>query len=124
MPKVLVVDDEFLLRTMLKDALEEAGYTVVLAENGQAALARAKAESPDCILLDIMMPGLDGYETCAALKADPALAAIPVILVSATTDLRVIDRAERVGATAVLPKPVPIEQLAQTLILALNPPQP
>lgn len=124
MPKVLVVDDEFLLRTMLKDALEEAGYTVVLAENGQAALARAKAESPDCILLDIMMPGLDGYETCAAFKADPALAAIPVILVSATTDLRVIDRAERVGATAVLPKPVPIEQLAQTLILALNPPQP
>ena len=124
MPKVLVVDDELLLRSMLKDALEEAGYAVVLAENGQAALARAKAESPDCILLDIMMPGLDGYETCAALKADPALAAIPVILVSATTDLRVIDRAERVGATTVLPKPVPMEQLEQTLILTLNPPQP
>jgi putative two-component system response regulator len=96
---------------------------VVLAENGQAALARAKAESPDCILLDIMMPGLDGYETCAALKADPALADIPVILVSATTDLRVIDRAEQVGATTVLPKPVPREQLEQTLILTLNPPQ-
>jgi two-component system cell cycle sensor histidine kinase/response regulator CckA len=124
MPKVMVVDDELLLRSMLKDALEEAGYTVVLAENGQAALARAKVEPPDCILLDIMMPGLDGYETCAALKADPELAAIPVLLVSATTDLRVIDRAEKVGATTVLPKPVPIEQLEQALILALNPPQP
>jgi CheY-like chemotaxis protein len=124
MPKVMVVDDELLLRSMLKDALEEAGYTVVLAENGQAALARAKAEPPDCILLDIMMPGLDGYETCTALKADPELAAIPVLLVSATTDLRVIDRAEKVGATTVLPKPVPIEQLEQALILALNPPQP
>jgi CheY-like chemotaxis protein len=123
MPKVLVVDDEFLLRSMLKDALEEAGYTVALAENGQAALARAKAESPDCILLDIMMPGMDGYETCVALKADPELAAIPVLLVSATADLRVIDRAEQVGATTVLPKPVPIEQLEQALILALNPPQ-
>lgn len=122
MAKILVVDDEFLLRTMLKDALEEAGYAVVLAENGQAALDHAKVESPDCILLDIMMPGIDGYETCAALKADPDLAAIPVILFSATTDLRVIDRAEQVGATTVLPKPVPIEQLEQALILALNPP--
>ena len=122
MPKILVVDDELFLRIMLRDALEEAGYTVVLAEDGQAALARAKAESPDCILLDIMMPGLDGYETCAALKAEPSLAAIPVLLISATTDLRVIDRAEQVGATTVLPKPVPIEQLEQALILALNPP--
>jgi len=120
----MIVDDEFLLRSMLKDALEEAGYTVVVAENGQAALALAKAELPDCILLDIMMPGLDGYETCAALKADPQLAPIPVILISATTDLRVIDRAEQAGATTVLPKPVPIEQLEQALILALNPPQP
>jgi len=124
MPKIMVVDDELLLRSMLKDALEEVGYTVVLAEDGRTAIARAKAESPDCILLDIMMPGLDGYETCAALKADPDLAAIPVLLVSATTDLRVVDRAEQVGATTVLAKPVPIEQLEQALILALNPPQP
>ena len=124
MPKVLVVDDEFLLRSMLKDALEEAGHTVIVAENGQAALTSAKADPPDCIVLDIMMPGLDGYETCAALKAEPSLAAVPVILISATTDLRVIDRAEQVGATTVLPKPVPIEQLEQALILALNPPQP
>jgi twitching motility two-component system response regulator PilG len=123
MSKVLVVDDEFLLRTILKDSLEEAGHTVLLAENGQTALARAKAESPDCILLDIMMPGIDGYQTCAAIKADPQLASIPVILISATSDLRVVDRAEAVGATTVLPKPVPFEQLEQALILALNPPQ-
>jgi CheY-like chemotaxis protein len=123
MSKVLVVDDEYLLRTILKDSLEEAGHTVLLAENGQTALARAKAESPDCILLDIMMPGIDGYQTCKALKADPQLAPIPVILISATTDLRVIDRADEVGATAVLPKPVPFEQLEQALILAINPPQ-
>jgi twitching motility two-component system response regulator PilG len=123
MSKVMVVDDEFLLRSMLKDALEDAGHTVVLAENGQAALACAKTEAPDCILLDIMMPGIDGYETCAAIKANPQLAAIPVILISATTDLRVIDRAEQVGAATVLSKPVPIEQLEQALILALNPPR-
>jgi len=124
MSKLLVVDDEHLLRRMLKDVLEEAGHTVIVAEDGQAAITRAKADPPDCILLDIMMPGLDGYETCAALKADPRLAAVPVILITATTDLRVIDRAEQVGATTVLPKPFPIEQLEQALILALNPPQP
>lgn len=123
MAKILVVDDEALLRAMLRDALEEAGYAVVLAENGRDGIASAKADRPDCILLDVMMPGLDGYETCAAIKADPDLADIPVLLISATADLRVIDRAEKVGATEVLPKPVPMEQLQQALSLALNPPQ-
>lgn len=120
MAKILVVDDEPLLRVMLQDALETAGHAVVVAENGRVALARAKADPPDCILLDIMMPDLDGYETCAALKADPALAAIPVLLVSATSDLRVMDRAEQVGAAAVLPKPVPMEQLHHAVALALE----
>ena len=123
MAKILVVDDEALLRAMLRDALEEAGYAVVLAENGRDGIASAKADRPDCILLDVMMPGLDGYETCAAIKADPDLADIPVLLISATTDLRVIDRAEQVGAAEVLPKPLPMEQLQQALALALNPPQ-
>lgn len=123
MAKILVVDDEALLRAMLRDALEEAGYAVVLAENGRAGIASAKADRPDCILLDVMMPGLDGYETCAAIKADPDLADIPVLLISATTDLRVIDRAEQVGAAEVLPKPLPMEQLQQALAFALNPPQ-
>ena len=65
----------------------------------------AKADRPDCILLDIMMPDLDGYETCASFKADPQLAAIPILLISATTDVQVVDKAERAGATAVLPSP-------------------
>lgn len=123
MAKILVVDDEALLRAMLRDALEEAGYAVVVAENGRDGIASAKADRPDCILLDVMMPGLDGYQTCAAIKADPDLADIPVLLISATTDLRVIDRAEQVGAAEVLPKPVPMEQLQQALAIALNPPQ-
>ena len=123
MAKILVVDDEPLLRAMLGDALEEAGYIVVTADSGRAAIARAKADRPDCILLDVMMPDLDGYETCAALKANPDLAAIPIILISATTDLRVVDRAEQVGAIEVLPKPVPLPQLHQAVALALHPPQ-
>jgi CheY-like chemotaxis protein len=121
MAKILVVDDDALIRSVLKDALEEAGYTVVLAENGHGAITRARADRPDCILMDIMMPDLDGYDACTVIKADPTIAAIPVYLISATQDLRVVDRAEHVGAAGILPKPVPIEELLQTVALALNP---
>jgi CheY-like chemotaxis protein len=119
MSKILVVDDEPLLRAMLEDVLKAAGHVVSVAASGQAALAQAKAEPPDCILLDVMMPDMDGYQTCAALKADPTLAPIPVLIISATTDLRVVDHAEKVGAAGVLPKPVPMEQLQHAIALAL-----
>lgn len=117
--RILVVDDERLLRTMMSDGLIAAGHEVLMAASGEEAIPLAKRERPDCILLDILMPGLDGYETCAALKADPDTARIPVLLVSATTDLRVVDHAERVGAASVLPKPVPIEELQHAVALAL-----
>ncbi len=123
MAKILVVDDEPLLRLMLRDGLEMAGYTVVEAQSGREALDMAKTERPDCILLDIMMPDMDGYETCKALKAVPGLGSIPVLLVSATSDLRVVDQAEQAGATGILPKPVPVEQLQHTVALALASPQ-
>ena len=117
--KILVIDDEALLRAMMCDALEAAGHKVVVAASGDEGLKLAKLERPDCILLDIMMPGMDGYETCLALKADPELVPIPVLMTSATSDLRVIDQAERVGALSVLPKPIPAEQLQHAVALAL-----
>ena len=120
MARVLVVDDEALLRAIMQDGLEAAGHQVMVADSGRIALEIAKLDRPDCILLDIMMPGMDGYETCAAIKADPDLAPIPIILVSATTDLRVVDRAEQVGAAGVLPKPFPFEQLQHAVFLALD----
>jgi CheY-like chemotaxis protein len=119
MAKILVVDDEALLRAMLQDGLEAAGHEVLVADSGRIGLEIARLERPECILLDVMMPDLDGYETCAALKADPDLAGVPVILISATADLRVVDRAEQVGAVTVLPKPVPPEQLQHTVALIL-----
>ena len=119
MAKILVVDDEPLLRTVLRDVLESAGYSVLVAGDGRSALRIAKAERPNCILLDIIMPELDGYETCRLLKADPELKAIPVFLISATTDLRVVDNAERVGAAGVFPKPISTEQIQHAVAMAL-----
>jgi len=68
--KILIIDDEALLRTMMCDALEAAGHKVVMAASGDEGLKLAKLERPDCILLDIMMLGMDGYETCLAIKAE------------------------------------------------------
>ena len=114
-PTILVVDDDALVRSLLRDGLAAAGHTVLAASSGEEALQVAHAERPACILMDLMMPDLDGYDTCAALKADSKTASIPVLLVSATTDARVADQAKRVGAAAVLRKPVRMDELRRAI---------
>jgi CheY-like chemotaxis protein len=119
---ILVVDDETLVRNMLCDGLAAAGHTVLAAASGEEALQVVHAERPACILMDIMMPDLDGYDTCAALKADSRTASIPVLLVSATTDARVADQAKWVGAAGVLRKPVRVDELRRAIAHALGAP--
>lgn len=118
--KVLVVDDETLVRTMMCDGLQAIGYSPLAASSGEEALRTVKTERPACVLLDIMMPDLDGYDTCAALKADASTASMPVLLVSATTDARVMEQAEKVGATTVLRKPVRMDELQRAIVRALG----
>jgi len=82
MPKVLIVDD---IRTdvrLIADVLRPQGYDCIQASNGTEALERARAERPDLILLDIVMPGQDGFATCRQLKRDPRTRDIPVVFVS------------------------------------------
>jgi two-component system alkaline phosphatase synthesis response regulator PhoP len=81
--KILVVDDEIYIVHILDFSLGMEGYEVVTALDGEQALEKLKSEKPDLIVLDIMMPKLDGYEVCKAVKADPATKQIPVILLSA-----------------------------------------
>jgi len=119
--KILVIDDEALVRSMMCDGLAAAGYAVSAASSGEEALQVVQADRPECILLDIMMPDLDGYDTCAALKADPRTASIPVLLVSATTDARVMEQAKRVGAATVLRKPVRMDELQRVISHVLHP---
>ena len=81
--KILVVDDEIYIVHILDFSLGMEGYEVLTALDGEQALEKARAEHPDLIVLDIMMPKLDGYETCKMLKAEAGTRDIPVILLSA-----------------------------------------
>ena len=81
--RILVVDDEIYIVHILDFSLGMEGYEVLTALDGEQALEKARAEKPDLIVLDIMMPKLDGYETCKRLKADPEVKDVPVILLSA-----------------------------------------
>ena len=83
MARILVVDDVPDNIKLLAYELTDEGHAVLVAHDGPQALARADAERPDVILLDIMMPGIDGIEVCRRLKDDPLLRSIPVIMVSA-----------------------------------------
>ena len=106
--RVLVVDDAAINRKLLERALRNEGYEPVLAENGSEALALLRSDvshSVDLVLLDILMPILDGYETLAAIKADPALRHLPVIMITAVEETESAVRCIELGATDYLPKP-------------------
>ncbi|MGI8924328.1 MAG: response regulator [Fimbriimonadales bacterium] len=102
---VLVVDDEEGNRDVLSRLLEKQGYTVANAENGRQALEMLGADAYDMVLLDIMMPELDGYEVLGRLKADEHLRNIPVIMVSALSEMESVARCIEMGAEDYLPKP-------------------
>ena len=84
--KVLVVDDEWEIRDVLSNFLTEKGYEVILAENGEEAIELAARENPHVIMLDVVMPGIDGIETCRRLKEVEKTRSIPVIMITAFPD--------------------------------------
>ncbi len=104
-PTILVADDSALNRKLLVAILSKEECTIVQAVDGLDALSKARVEKPDLVLLDIMMPGKDGYEVCAELKADPKFASIPVIILSALTEPSDKVRALELGAVDYVTKP-------------------
>ncbi len=102
---VLVVDDIEANRDVLSRRLKRQGYTVATAQNGRLALERLRADTFDLVLLDIMMPEMDGYEVLQHLKADPVLRRIPVIVISALSEMDSVVRCIELGAEDYLPKP-------------------
>ncbi len=111
---VLIVDDVPDNLAVLHDALDESGYTVLVAISGEAALARAAQALPDIVLLDAMMPGMDGFEVARRLKADPATAHIPIIFMTGLTETEHLVAALDAGGTDYITKPIkPKEVLAR-----------
>jgi CheY-like chemotaxis protein len=115
--KILIVDDEpnvrKLLRTLLKD------FTVVEAEDGEKAVEIAGAEKPDLILMDIMMPKMDGYSSCYALKREPATRSIPIIILTAL-DLKLnLQLGKEIGADGYITKPFNSQDLLDNIAQVL-----
>ncbi|UCC64437.1 MAG: response regulator [Anaerolineae bacterium] len=103
--RILVVDDEAVNRILLSTNLVESGYVVETAEDGQQALGMLSAQPFDLILLDLIMPRMDGYQVLAELKSDDALRRIPVIVISSSDEIESIVRCIEMGATDYLTKP-------------------
>ncbi|MBI5555343.1 MAG: response regulator [Elusimicrobia bacterium] len=103
--KILVVDDEPHVRILLKSRLEANGYAVVTAYGGTQALEKVKEEKPDLILLDIVMPDLNGYEVAQRLKSDPETAALPIIIFTASNIRELEDKCRDLGVDYVIMKP-------------------
>ncbi|RYE92123.1 MAG: response regulator, partial [Oxalobacteraceae bacterium] len=105
LPLILAVDDEASNLQLLRQILQDH-YRLRFAKDGTRALELAREECPNLILLDVMMPGMSGYEVCAALKADPALASIPVIFVTALNDTDDELEGFEAGAVDYITKPI------------------
>ena len=119
--RLLCADDEDDIRTILALALSlDPELEVHLVASGVEALAQAKSATFDAIVLDGMMPGLDGYETCRRLKADPATAQVPVVFLTAKAQRGEMERALALGAVACLTKPFDPTTIASDLRAALK----
>ncbi len=116
---VLVIDDQAFFATLLRNVLEQQGFKVLTATNGPDGIAAAKQFKPTAILLDVEMPGMDGFTVCKTLKDDPEVKDIPVMILTATDDAKLNQKAFAVGADITAIKSVPGERLVNTLRLAL-----
>ena len=103
---VLVVDDEAIMRLLARTTLEQAGFAVEEADDGQAGLAAFERLQPDLVLLDVVMPILDGFEACEALRKLEGGEHAPVLMMTGLDDSDSINRAYQVGATDFITKPI------------------
>lgn len=102
--KILLVEDDRFLRELMSQKLIKMGYDLIAAVDGEEGVEKAKSEKPEIILLDIMLPGIDGFGVLTQVKADPGTAEIPVIMLSNLGQKEDIDRALKIGATDFLVK--------------------
>ena len=118
--QILVVDDEPAVRDSLERALRLEGYEIALAADGRQALARLQQDGTDAVVLDVMMPGVDGPSTVAALRADPATRDIPIIFLTAKMPSEHQDEWRALNLAGVIPKPFDPMTLATDMAALLG----
>lgn len=118
--KVLIVDDEEFVRQLIQIKLKFCGIETVEAGNGVEAIEKAVSERPDLILLDVMMPKMNGFEACQRLKANPETSHIPIIMLTARGDPSAKERGENAGALEYLTKPFSPQKLAERVLEILK----
>ena len=119
-PLVLVIDDDYRLRELYRLNLEMRGLAVAEASNGDDGIKFARNGTPAVIVLDLAMPGTDGWAVLDALKTDPALSAIPVVVLTGHTDEQVEEDARKAGAVAFVAKPVDTDDLVRVVMQHAN----
>jgi DNA-binding response OmpR family regulator len=107
------VDDEPMARTLLRLMLVRAGFEVIEAESGYAALEKIESNSADVMILDVMMPGMDGFTVCETIRQDSEVSGLPIIMLSAKTDQDSVKKGLQVGADKYLTKPISPEDLTR-----------
>lgn len=120
MARILLAEDEAQIGDMVAFKLANAGHDVIRVADGEAALAAAARERPDAIILDVMMPGLDGFSVLGRLKADPSLSAIPVIMLTARGQERDVLSGLQGGAADYIVKPFSLKELLARVDVALR----
>ncbi len=118
--RILVVDDEPDILALLEQHLQEEGYTALTATTGTEAIVMAHAERPDLILLDVMMPGMSGFDVCNLLRDSPETRFIPVIFLTAVTETPKKVMGLRLGAEDYVTKPFDLHELSVRISVALR----
>jgi len=113
MKKILIVDDELFVRQLVKVKLEIIGFRVIEGMNGEEAIEKAVQEQPDLILLDVMMPKMNGFETCRRLKEHIATSHIPIVMLTARGEQMDKDKGESLGVVEYMTKPFSPQKLAE-----------
>jgi DNA-binding response OmpR family regulator len=119
-PRILIVDDESAIRLVCRVNLDSAGFETIEAEDGETALALARSERPDLILLDVMLPGLDGWEVAAKLREMPDTRDIPIVFLTARSAAPDEVRGHEVGGLGFIAKPFDPAELSQTVTATLR----
>jgi DNA-binding response OmpR family regulator len=109
--KVLIVDDEPNIVISVEFLMRREGFEVLVARDGEEGLARVQADRPDLVVLDVMMPKLDGFEVCKAVRADPTLAGVRILMLTAKGRAAEISKGLSLGADAYIPKPFATREL-------------